>query len=105
VLFDNETFKEDMKEGIYIFEKDGVPVGYAMIKYKTRKFAEISNLWLRREFRSKGISNEMLRMIIAELRSMNLCAVVTLKNDNFGLIRLFEQENFELKAIMSREKL
>ncbi|OPL07751.1 MAG: hypothetical protein AVO33_03720 [delta proteobacterium ML8_F1] len=105
VLFDNETFQEDMKEGIYIFKKEGVPMGYAMIKYTTRKYAEISNLWVKREFRSKGYSNEMLKMIIRELKQLNLCALVTLKNDNFGLIRLFEQENFELKAIMSREKL
>ncbi|MBN2261251.1 MAG: GNAT family N-acetyltransferase [Clostridiales bacterium] len=104
-LFNNSAFIKDMSKGIYIFKKDGIPVGYVMAKYISENFVEISNLWIKKNYRGKGYSNEIIKTLINIYKEVDKCLLVTVKKDNFGLIRLFEDENFELVKIMSREKL
>ncbi|MEA3424321.1 MAG: GNAT family N-acetyltransferase [Bacillota bacterium] len=104
-LFNSEDFINDMEKGIYIFKKENVPIGYIMIKYQTNNLAEISNLWLKKEYRHKGYSSEIIKKIIEIKKKDGRCVIVTVKNDNYGLIRLFEDENFELIKIMSKEIL
>ena len=104
-LFSSEDFINDMEKGIYIFKKENVPIGYIMIKYKTKNLVEIGNLWIKKEYRHKGYSNEIIKKIIGIIKNIDKCLIVTVKNDNYGLIRLFEDENFELMKIMSKEIL
>ena len=104
-VFNSEDFQNDMEKGIYIFKKGNEPIGYIMIKYQTDDYIEISNLWIKKEYRHKRYSNEIIRRIVEINRKNNKCVIVTVKNENYGLIRLFEDENFELIKIMSREIL
>ena len=101
----NSNFLDYLKRGVYVFMIDQTLIGFVMTKHTTDNYVELSNLWVLKKFRGKGYSNEIIRTMAQMFKLQEKCCVVTLKTDQYSMIRLFEDENFELANIISRENL
>ena len=101
----NSNFLEYLKRGVYVFMIDQTLIGFVMTKHTTDHYVELSNLWVLKKFRGKGYSNEIIKTMAQIFKQEEKCCVVTLKTDQYNMIKLFEDENFELTNIISRENL
>ena len=105
LLIKNPNFLEYLNRGLYIFMKDDNLVGFIFTKHLTNNYVEFGNIFVKKRYRGKGYSNEMIKTMVQIFKEKNLCSVATIKHDNYGVIKLYEDENFELEGIFSREKL
>lgn len=101
----NPNFLDYLKRGVYVFMIDQTLIGFVMTKHTTDNYVELRNLWVLKKFRGKGYSNEIIRTMAQMFKEQEKCCVVTLKTDQYNMIKLFEEENFELTNIISRENL
>jgi GNAT superfamily N-acetyltransferase len=95
--------EESRLRNMYFFTDGDTPIGFVMERGVSENFCEICNLYIKKEFRKKGYSNLALRKIISKNNERGLSTTAVLKDSNYGLIQLFEDENFELEKIISRE--
>lgn len=104
-LLDDPYFKAHLEQGVYMFEHGGKLVGFVIIRARTPHYAELSNLWVRKSLRGKGYSNEIVRIMVQLNRENGRRCLVTLSQQSHGMLRFFENEDFEMVRVLSREKL
>lgn len=90
---------------VLVAEKDGLIVGWASLsKWSDRcaysDTAEAS-LYVKKEYRRKGIGRRLLRALMQEGRNIGLhTVIVRIAEGNPASIHLFETENFETIGVM-----
>jgi ribosomal protein S18 acetylase RimI-like enzyme len=104
-LFINPLFIDYLKRGVHIFTCDQKLVGSVQVKNQTDNYAEISNLWVRKKLRGKGYSNEIVQIMIQLFRKKGQRCLVTLSRDSYGMLRFFENEDFEMVRVLGRDQI
>jgi GNAT superfamily N-acetyltransferase len=104
-LIEDPNFVDYVCGQLCVFTKEKKLVGFVLIKNRTEHFVELSNLWVRRPLRGKGYSNEIIRKIVRLVKRDQKECLVTLKQNNYGMLKFFEDEKFELLQVRSRENL
>ena len=108
-LFKNDTTLDEMNlfyekndnEIICIAYSDNIPVGYCTgliiksICYKNKRM-DIETLFVKEEYRQKGIGKELLKFMEKEalLRDIKHFHIIT-NNDNVNAIKLYENMNYK----------
>ena len=104
-LVRDENFLSYINRGVFMFTIDNELVGFIQIKNQTQNYVELSNLWVRKSLRGKGYSNEIVTTIVQLFREQGKKCLVVLSQDHYGMLRFFENEDFEMVRVLSREKL
>lgn len=100
-----EEYMSSLEENsnMYFFMFAGRPFGFIIERGTSPNYAEITGVWVRKEDRKKGFSSYMIREMLKYNVQRGLTTIVAVKDTNYGIIKLFEDENFKLEKIVSRE--
>lgn len=104
-LLKDKLFLDYLERGVHMFTKGSEFVGFIHVKNRTDNYAELSHLWIRKSLRGKGYSNEIIRTMIQMKKEKGQTCLICLPHDSRGMLRLFENEGFELARVLSRENL
>ncbi|NBI05557.1 GNAT family N-acetyltransferase [Senegalia massiliensis] len=91
----NEKILEKVKMGVYILYYENKPIGMARFIGKTRKFAEITSVYIDKDYRNKGLGKELIgHMIDTAIREYKNPILVT-SVLNKSAMKTYESMGFE----------
>lgn len=96
-----ELFSPNSRQMAYVFEKEGVPVGYALLSDKFSHEAGGMEWWLeefyvREAHRGEGLGHEFLQILTQQAVMQNIRRLrLEIEPDNFRAARLYESMGFE----------
>jgi len=92
---ETEKILAKMKSGVYLLEHENRPIGMARFIGKTDSFAEITSLYIDKDYRNKGFGKELTSHMINIAIGQKRRPVLATSSSNFAAIKTYESMGFK----------
>lgn len=104
-ITDMEKILEKMKKGIYILDYKNKAIGMARFIGKTNNFAEITSVYIEKDYRNKGFGKELIgNMIDIAIKEQRTPVLVT-SESNVAAMKTYESLGFKRQGEYAYEFL
>ena len=94
-LTGNDKILSKIKKGVYLLECEGQPVGMARFLAKTNNYAEITGVYIDKDYRKRGLGKKLINHVIKVALDMAKTPVLVASSSNFAAIRTYQAMGFK----------
>lgn len=85
---------EDIKVGVYFIEYKGKPIGMARYSGKTKKYIDITTVYLEPQYRGKGFGKKLMAQMVENIIFANMIPVTQTSSLNLTARKTYESLGF-----------
>lgn len=90
----NKKIAEDLKAGIYFLEVEGICAGMSRFFGESRKYADITSVFIDERYRGKGYGKELIKLMVKQAMDNNKVPILQTANSNKAAKHIYESVGF-----------